>query len=828
MLSYADLAAGVGETAARLGSRRRLVALEARASADFVIAYLAGLKGGHAMALLPPGDGAAAAAFAADFRPSLIVSHAGGWRFQAAEAGLEPELHPALRVMLATSGSEGRPRWVRLSGANLNANAHSISTYLGLTAEDRAAQALPFHYSYGLSVLNAQLAAGGSLAFCGESIIEAGFLATAERLGCTLFSGVPYSYELLERLQFREKLWPALRLMTVAGGRLQPDLVTRYDAAMKAKGGAFFVMYGQTEATARMAYVPPALLPAHADCIGIAIPGGHMRIEAPDGRAITAPGETGALVYSGPNVMMGYADAPADLARPRGGTDLATGDMASFTADGLIRLEGRARRFSKIAGLRIGHEAIEWALRNKGFDAAVTGTDTAITLHIAGNAPAGATALAAEAAGLPERYVRLSPRETLPRLASGKIDYRALAEMPEAALAEPASEGLLEAFRAALYPTTVTAADSFESLEGDSLAYVQASLAVEKRLGELPDGWEALPVATLEAMARKAALRAPARERLGRIESHIVLRALAILLIVVHHATLWPIPGGAAALMLLVGYGLARFHGEALFEGRGRAVLLPMLRNLLPYGVVLAAYALAWEKIPWASLLLAGNLGFADPAQQTMLPFQFWFVEAYAQLCLAVAALFAVPQARKAIARHPFAWGFGFLFAAFALRYAVPLVYDIGGRKIFLLSYVLWLPVLGWCACLAETKGQKRLLLAAAGLLCPIAAYTGGNWQGAWILYMLQFAVLAILLEMPQFRLPRLAIPAVMMVSAASYHIYLVHRIVPELLELDGRGPLGIIASIAVGLVCGIGAAAIQRRIFARLGSIRRILPSTA
>lgn len=526
--------------------------------------------------------------------------------------------------------------------------------------------------------------------------------------------------------------------------------------------------------------------------------------------------------------MMGYAEAPADLARGPELTELATGDIASFTADGLIRLEGRARRFSKIAGLRIGHEAIEWALRSRGLDAAVTGTDAAITLHVAGNATAGLEALAAQAAGIPERYVRVTACEALPRLASGKIDYRALAATPQVMVAVPQAGGLLESFRAALYPKPVTGADSFESLEGDSLAYVQASLAVEGRLGQLPDGWEAMPIATLEAMARRAETHAPARERLGRIESHIVLRALAILLIVVHHATLWPIPGGAAALMLLVGYGLARFHREALFQGRGRAVLLPMLRNLLPYGVVLAGYALAWEKIPWASLLLAGNLGFADPAQKTMLPFQFWFVEAYAQLCLAVAALFAVTAARKAIARRPFAWGLGFLFAAFALRHAVPLVHDIGGRRLFLLTYVLWLPVMGWCACLAETKWQKALLLLAAGLLCPLAAYTGGNWQGAWILYMLQFAVLAVLLGLPHLRLPRLAIPAVMLISAASYHIYLFHRIVPELLGLDGRGPTGILASIVVGLVSGIGAAALQRRLLARMGSIKPLLPRTA
>jgi len=230
--------------------------------------------------------------------------------------------------------------------------------------------------------------------------------------------------------------------------------------------------------------------------------------------------------------------------------------------------------------------------------------------------------------------------------------------------------------------------------------------------------------------------------------------------------------------------------------------------------VIVAGFALAWETIPWASVLLIGNLGFADPVQKTMLPFQFWFVEAYAQLCLLMAAAFMIPAMRRSVSAHPFALGFGLLLLAFMLRYAVPLVYDIGGRKLFLLSYVLWLPALGWCACVATGRTQKLALLVAAGILCPVAAYTGGNWQGSWILYMLQFAVVATLLLVPHVSLPRPVIPALMLVSAASYHIYLFHRIVPEILGLDGLGPPGMMASVAVGIASGIAAMALQRLVF--------------
>jgi acyl-CoA synthetase (AMP-forming)/AMP-acid ligase II len=812
VLSYAEVAAQVDEVVRRIGPARRLIAIEAAASVDFVVTYIAALSVGHVIALLPPGDAAAVAAFTADFEPDLVFQDdKGQWRM-AEQAAAAQDLNPDLALMLATSGTEGRPRWVRLSRANIEANAQSIVSFLGLTAADRVAHVLPFHYSYGLSVLHSHLAAGGSIAFCGESVIAPGFIDHARKARCTGLSGVPFTYELLERIGFRERLWPELRCMTAAGGRLPPALALRYDQALKAKCGGVFVMYGQTEATARMAYVPPDQLAQYPGSIGIAIPGGRFRIRGEDGREITQAGERGELVYSGPNVMMGYATTRDDLAGGAELSELATGDIAALLPNGFICLHGRARRFSKIAGLRIGHEAIEWALRAQGIDCAVTGTDQAITLHIPGRCDPEFATRAAEAAGLPAHYVRLRCDTVLPRLASGKIDYRQLGEVLEPEPPPTPAMELVAAFRAAFYPKPVTAEDSFDSLEGDSLSYVQASLAIENLLGFVPDGWEAMPIAQLHQHGREKAT--PRQVTMARIESHITMRAAAILLIVVHHATLWPIPGGAAALMVMVGYGLARFHKDQLLTGRTGAFLLPMLRNLVPYFVIVAGFALAWETIPWASVLLIGNLGFADPVQKTMLPFQFWFVEAYAQLCLLMAAAFMIPAVRRSVSAHPFALGFGLLLLAFMLRYAVPLVYDIGGRKLFLLSYVLWLPALGWCACVATGRTQKLALLVAAGILCPVAAYTGGNWQGSWILYMLQFAVVATLLLVPHVSLPRPVIPALMLVSAASYHIYLFHRIVPEILGLDGLGPPGIMASVAVGIASGIAAMALQRLVF--------------
>ena len=806
-LSYAALSAEVDALAVRIGGARKLVALEAGFSADFIICYLAALKAGHAVALLPPGDAAAAETFHQEFTPDISFAVASGERHMTVHGThVRRALHPDLAVMLATSGTEGHPRWVRLSRGNIAANAASIVEYLGLAQADRAALSLPFHYSYGLSVLNSHLAAGGSLALCGGSVIADGFVETAARLGCTGLAGVPYTFELLERITFRDRMWPELRYMTSAGGRLPPDLVRLYAGAMTAHGGQFFAMYGQTEATARMAYLPPDQAAAHPDCIGIAIPGGSFRIAA-------GPGAEGELLYRGPNVMMGYATTRDDLARGTDHDELATGDIAVMTEAGLIRLAGRAHRFSKLAGLRIGHEAIEWALRERGIHCAVTGNDEAITVH-AEATDDDVARLAADSAAIPQRYIRVERHEALPRLASGKIDYRAL-EVPAPIIADVPSHSLLQDVRTTFYPRTVGPQDSFESLEGDSLAYVQVSLAIEARLGRLPDGWEAMPIARLESMA--SVNSRSQTSWFGEIESHLALRTVAILLIVLHHASNWPIPGGAMTLMMLVGYGFARFHREALMEGRVISILHPMLRNLLPYFVVVAGFALAWRQIPWASVLLVGNLGFADPAKGTMLPYQYWFIEAYAQLCVLTALAFCFGSVRRAFARRPFAIAFTAMLAAFGLRYCVPLAYDVGMRKIFLLSYVLWLPLLGWAAFFARKTSQKILLLAALAVLSPIAAWLGGNWTGAWVMNLMQLPVMAVLLFLPAVRLPRAFLPGVMLIAASSYHIYLFHLVIPEMLKLQGFGAWGIAATVVIGVLTGIAAASLQRLVLSGL-----------
>jgi len=828
VITYAELARRVDRQAQEFGTGKRLVAVEARASEHAIIAYLAALKMGHAVALLPPDDAAAADRFEADFQPDCRYRRVDGrWRCDSSDGAPSDDLHPDLALLLSTSGSTGLSRWVRLSAANLDANATAIASYLDLERSDRAALILPLHYCYGLSVLHAHLAAGASVFVAGKSILEPGFVADLRRSGCTNLAGVPYSYELLERIGFREEQLPDLRFMTVAGGRLSPELVRRYHAHLSGDGRRFFVMYGQTEATARIAFVPPEQLADNTDRIGVAIPGGALRLVDDEGRAIEADETPGELVYRGPNVMMGYAAGRGDLARGAEIAELRTGDLAVRDRHGFYRIVGRLRRMSKIAGLRIGHDALEHALAARGIEAAVVGDDRRVlATYAAAHSEDEVRQLLVAASGLAPFHVKAKAVDTLPRLETGKVDYERL----KADLADQPpgrSDSVQEVFRQAFFPHRVRDNDSFASLGGDSLRYVQLTMGLERVLGYVPTRWEHRPIAELATRRRR---EKPATQALS---TDLVVRALAVLLVVMHHATHWPIPIGAPAMVMLIGYSLARFQSNALFEGDILRVLRPLLTVLAPYYLIVAGYAIAWGEVPWASVFLVANFGFADPRDHTMVPFLYWFVEIFVQLMLIWTALFLVPPVRRFARRDPFAFGLAFLAAAMALRFAMPLLWPmIGGRQIFTIPWVLYLAIFGWCVVFADTPRKKLVLLAAGVVVFPLVAYFGGNWVGSWVRYMAQLLCLAVLLYAPQLRLPRPAVGLFLPIAAASYHIYLFHRFAPEIIlqPLESALPEPLFTAVAIvsGVAVGLLAYEIQKVIARRLAGTMPALTAGA
>ena len=344
------------------------------------------------------------------------------------------ELNPDLALLLMTSGSTGSPKLVRQTAANISANAESIAEYLELSESERPVTVLPMNYTYGLSVINSHVISGACIIMTTRNILERAFWEQVMAKKVTSLVGVPFTYKMLERVEFRSMELPALRYMTQAGGRLPEELQERYAQYAAERHIRFYIMYGQTEATARMAYLPPDKCLEKRGSIGIAIPGGCFSIEDDDGSAVTEPGMSGELVYRGANVTMGYAVCRADL---KLGDDwhgvLHTGDMARTDEDGFYYITGRKKRFIKLFGNRVSLDEMEklFAARfaEAGIDFACTGSDDHLKLYTDSKLPDTEDLMTdyfVEVTGFTPKAIEVIALDSIPRNDAGKIIYAAL------------------------------------------------------------------------------------------------------------------------------------------------------------------------------------------------------------------------------------------------------------------------------------------------------------------------------------------------------------------------------------------------------------------
>jgi len=340
------------------------------------------------------------------------------------------KLHPNLALLLTTSGSTGSPKLVRLTKKNLISNAKSISEYLDINSNDRAITSLPYNYSYGLSVINTHLSSGGSLVLTNASMMEGNFWRLVKKYSVTSFAGVPYSYEMILRLGVDKLEISSINKMTQAGGRLDFNIIEKINNSLKSKNIKFYVMYGQTEATARMSYLPPEDIERKPDSIGIAIPNGKLWIEDSKGHIIEQNDNVGELIYSGENVSMGYARSIIDLELgDKNAGILKTGDLAKFDSEGYFSIEGSNNRFVKLFGNRISLDSLEKIVFNKGFESIATGDDKKIVIHIINNPNLSQDSLRSEISeviGINHVAININVISEFPRLDNGKIDYKFL------------------------------------------------------------------------------------------------------------------------------------------------------------------------------------------------------------------------------------------------------------------------------------------------------------------------------------------------------------------------------------------------------------------
>lgn len=294
-------------------------------------------------------------------------------------------LHDELALLLTTSGSTGSPKLVRQSYRNIDANAQSIVEYLALTEAERPITTLPMSYTYGLSVINSHLRVGATLLLTDRTLMEREFWEFLKGQKASSIAGVPYTYEMLDRLRFFRMDLPSLTTMTQAGGKLSPELHARFAEHALETGKRFVVMYGQTEATARMGYLPPERSLEKCGSMGIAIPGGKLYLVDAEGNEISTPGTVGELIYEGPNVTLGYAESGEDLIKgdERLGR-LETGDMACMDEEGYFYIVGRKKRFLKIYGNRVNLDEVERIVKAQfaSVDCACAGIDDRMSVFI--------------------------------------------------------------------------------------------------------------------------------------------------------------------------------------------------------------------------------------------------------------------------------------------------------------------------------------------------------------------------------------------------------------------------------------------------------------
>ena len=343
-------------------------------------------------------------------------------------------VHPALGLLITTSGSTGSAKFVRQSWENLRFNAETLAEILQINSSDKTITALPVQYTYGLSVLHANLLRGAALVVTGHSVMDPEFWDLFEAEEVTFFHGVPNTYDMLCRIALFEDDFPSLRTMSQAGGKLSLELQAYYARYAQDNGKRFVIMYGQSEATAAISWLPPEDALRKPGSVGRVVPQGSVRLIDEDGAPVEGVHARGELVYQGPNVAMGYAQRGEDLAREDEWNGvLRTGDVAEFDPDGYLSITGRLKRFIKLSGHRTSLDEIDTLVMDElNILSASVGTDDHLMVFVTSESDEGLVRdylsknLSAARAGL-----RVLTVPAFPKNEGGKILYAELQKLAE-------------------------------------------------------------------------------------------------------------------------------------------------------------------------------------------------------------------------------------------------------------------------------------------------------------------------------------------------------------------------------------------------------------
>ncbi|GAA3523969.1 AMP-binding protein [Aeromicrobium panaciterrae] len=779
-LSYAQLAAAADAAAASWGSGRHLVLIACVSSVDTVVAQVAALRNDHPVIMAPASDPALVAHLTDVYQPDVVVTPDG-----TTLRGNPPPMHPDLGVLLLTSGSTGSSKLVRLRHRAVEANTDAIAEYLELTPADRAITSLPVFYGYGLSILTSHLAAGASIVLTDYSVTDPCFWELAERHRVTSISGVPYTFELIEQAGGFE-LPDSVRYVTMSGGHSPPERVSRWVEIGKERGFVVFSMYGATEATSRMTYVPPAMVEAAPDAIGVAIPGGQIRLDPVTD--VDEPG-VGEIVYRGDNVMMGYAERASDLALGSLVDELHSGDLARLGDDGLYRWMGRRSRIAKVFGLRIDLVHVEKALASRGIKAACVDAEPGITVFaISGEHVLDAVS---DITGLPRHAIAVRSIDRMPMTTVGKPDHGRLRQLAQEAVVVPKAvkqrrspeEAVRHAYALVLHRPDATAADTFTSLSGDSLSYVELSV----RLGDLgvdtSPGWQHRTIAELAGTTR-------ARASWSMLDSTIILRAVAIILIVMNHTHVYVLTGTAHVLLGVAGYNFARFQRSEssrtkLWRSRWRSlltVMAPAMAWIIAVTVLFGAY-------DYRSILLSsGFTGFTDDYARRL-----WFAEDYFWIQVFVILLLAVPYVDRLQRRNQLLLASTVLVLTCVMRLAYTGWHaDFWQHHEYDIPAIAWCFAIGWVAALLKGHAGRLALSVVA------AASTFGFFQDLSREIVLLVGLMVVI-WVPLIPVPRFVIRPLGLIAGATLFIFVSHfQTTPGLIDVNPW------FALVVGIVFGV------------------------
>ena len=801
VISHGELADLVAQASARLPPRtteRLLVHVPLVAERAVVIGYLAVLLAGH-VALVTPEDNHAT--ITGPYQPDVRLLRDGTFIRTGAPAGAH-DLHPDLALLLSTSGSTGSPRLVRLSRSNLVSNADAIVDALKITAADRAITSLPLFYCFGLSVLHAQLRAGGSVVLRHRSVTDPDFPDQVARHKVTLLAATPHLIDVFDVQGLLDRELSHLRLIAQAGGALPPDRVREVAARGRAHGWGLALMYGQTEATARMTVLPPELAAEFPDAVGWPVRGSTFRLDTEVPGAQAGPRAVGELVFAGPGVMLGYAEHPDDLALGRMHTELRTGDLGTIDSSGLVRVVGRRSDFVKILGIRIDLGQVQRILRAHEVTACVTGTadQLQVTYRQAAVSADTVRRIAEMASGLVPSVISVRSVKTLPMLSNGKVDRNRCADghssptrtaAPRTTLTPTISEqaggravGLVDVV-AVLGPflsrNGLDPDRSFVELGGDSFNHAQASVRLSELLGELPTNWHHRPLRTLPALARP---RRGSRSFLQPIEMSVLLRAAAVVMICGSHVGLFPLAGGAHILVAVAGVMFGRYVLSASSGAeRWRRTSRAFIGIAVPSVAVAAAMVGLFGEAHWSNVTLLhwlfehgrGNI--------------FWFVEALLFLIVATTAVLNIPPIRAAYAAHPWAVAMVGLLVLSVPRYVVLAVADGAVRG--MPGTVAWLFAAGVAMSQADTW-PRRVITAASAMIVTIGFFHDPVRN---LVIAVGLVLLAVVATVP---LPKVLVRPTEVLAAASLQVYLIQF---QMFAFFDSPVLEFAAGLAAGVV---------------------------